>query len=126
MKRPLFQVAALYAAGILLADSQFLFNTFAVAFVLLASSFCWAAWRPWLLCLLFVLAGWINFTQRTIVLSRTMCARSLVKILIVSVRGRLRDTPQHHIHQRTRKGIENSTALLELSAISFDQQNWKR
>ena len=87
MKRPLIPVALLYVFGLLLAPLPVpLLPLFAVAFTLLLLSLAWSRARPALLCVLIILAGWINLAQRTAILSpidlRTQLTNSVASITV--------------------------------------------
>lgn len=126
-KRPLILVALLYVAGILLARLPApLTVLFALSFVLLLVAFAWARGRPVLLCLLILLAGWINLNRCTTVLSPNDL-RTLVreKDNLVVVRGVLPETPQRRTRREKDKEIQTTTAQLEVSAIQINNEGWQ-
>ncbi len=97
MNRPLVSVVMVYAAGLLIG--QFLQVTFlvlfAAAFLLLVPAFFLEKLRPYLLWLLLVLTGWINFALHTQIIS----PRDLRTVLgsepaLVTMRGELAETPR--------------------------------
>ncbi|MDB6016841.1 MAG: ComEC/Rec2-related protein [Pedosphaera sp.] len=127
MKRPLVFVTLLYVAGILLARwMPPLPLLFGAAFALLLPALCWTRARPVLLCLLCVLAGWINLAQRVAILSPNDL-RNLVSPAgnIVTVRGRLLETPQRRSHIKDGRLIESTLAQLEVTDLSFEGHPWQ-
>src|SRR5690348_6147220 len=127
MKRPLILVAWFYVAGILLGHLPVpLMALFPPAFVLLAMAFAWARARPFLLCALIVLAGWINFVQCTAVLS----PHDLRKLVqpegdLVVVRGVLRETPQRRTRREKDKEIQTTTSQLDVTGIRLNRESWQ-
>src|SRR5580704_4077756 len=121
MKRPLIPVALFYVAGILLAALPVsLAALFIVAFALLMIFAVWPAVRTVVLCVLVILAGWINLAQRTAILSphdlRSIVGDSETK---ASVRGVLHETPSHHVHVSHRERYTNTIAQMDVLEIKF-------
>ena len=129
MKRPLIPVALLYVFGLLLAPLPVpLLPLFAVAFTLLLLSLAWSRARPALLCVLIILAGWINLAQRTAILSpidlRTQLTNSVASI---TVRGQLHETPYRRVYHDEQKNrdVWTSMARLDVSAIRIADAEWQ-
>ena len=127
MNRPLIPVALLYVAGILLAALPVpLIPLFVVAFIVLNVFFAWPRARRFSLAALIILTGWINFAQRTAVLSphdlRTVVPSDEA---IASVRGVLRETPSHRIHESRDRAYSTSRAQFEVREIQFDRRGWQ-
>ncbi|MDB6022710.1 MAG: ComEC/Rec2-related protein [Pedosphaera sp.] len=127
MKRPLIAVALLYVGGILLAGLPMpLVPLFVSAFVLAFLFFVWTAARRILLCALIVLTGWINLAQRTTVLS----PNDLRTILphpeeILTIRGKLSETPYHRVHEAKDKEVWSSMVRIETTAIRLGEGEWQ-
>ncbi len=127
MKRPLFGVAIFYVAGVVLgwlapAPLNVLFTA---AFVLLAPAFLWPRGRPVLLAVLLVLAGWINFTRLTTVLSPhdLRVIAPLGETRMVRLRGMIHGALQRRIHyDKFGQPYHTTTAQLDVSGLAFQDQ----
>src|ERR1700722_2405060 len=127
MKRPLIPVALLYVAGILLAALPIpLVPLIIVAFAFIGLFVAWPAARPISLAALILLTGWINLTRSTVVLSPNDL-RTIVPANenIASVRGVLRDTPSHRIHNSPSGPYFISTAQIEIRELRLEQRDWQ-
>ncbi len=129
MKRPLIPVALLYVLGLLLAPLLVpLVLLFVIAFVLLFLALAWTQARPVLLCLLLVLAGWINLAQRTAILSPIDLRTQLLKSQAdITVRGVLPETPYRRVYhdEQKNKDVWTSMARLDVSAFRTPDQDWQ-
>ncbi len=130
MKQPLMPAAVLYASGILAGAwipahlPPWLLA--GAGFGLAALAIAWGRARPWLLCLLAVLAGWTNLALRTTVVAPNDLRRILTdQPAIVSVRGVLLETPAPRPHQRREKEYWRTTAQVEVTALSTNHQPWQ-
>src|SRR5689334_13788554 len=120
MKRPLVTVALFYAAGVLLGEYwplplAWLFAlSLGIALVLMLRS----SMRPRFLALLTVFAGWTNQVTRTAVIS-PYDLRSLIgsNAEIVTLRGRLCETPDQRVYERRGEESWRTLARLEISAL---------
>src|SRR5688500_13260765 len=100
MKRPLTTVALLYAGGLLLGDNFHLplLSLFVLAFALLVVGIF--SGRNLLLCAVVILAGWINFSSRTEILSPHDLRKQIGnRIEYVSLRGKLCETPSFRVFE---------------------------
>ena len=127
MKRPLIPVALLYVAGILLAALPVpLVPLFVVAVILLNVFIAWPAARRFSLAALIILTGWINLVQRDTVLS-PQDLRTIVPSdeAIASVRGVLRETPSHRIHESGKRIYSTSLAQFDVREIQLGDRDWQ-
>jgi competence protein ComEC len=127
VKRPLVAVVSFYAIGLLLAG-VFHFPPgalFAVGFVVLLPTLVVKKFRPWLICPLLVLTGWVNLASRTAVVSPNDL-RALLgpEPALVAVRGTLLETPHVKIIQYDDQPYEHSLARIEIAEICRDE-NWQ-
>lgn len=127
MKRPFVPVVSCYVIGLLLGNlfEPPLVALFAVSFVVLVLVF--AKLRPFLLWPLLVLVGWTNFVSRTAVVSPNDLRPVMGnQARIVTVRGRLVETPSTRIFTRDKKQAERSTARVRVSGVrGFGNGNWR-
>src|SRR5512134_3879772 len=121
MKRPLVPVALCYAAGLLLAEAfqHPLFIPFTAAFALLVASLAWSRARSWLLWPLLVATGWTNLASRTAVVS----PHDLREIIgdsaeVVTLRGKLAETPSLRIYERDAQQSLRSLAELDVTGLN--------
>jgi len=128
MKRPLVAVVLCYAVGLLLAEifRLPLSALFAITFVILAFALVVGKLRPWLIWLLIALVGWTNLVSRTAIVSPNDL-RSLLgnKAAIVTVRGKLLETPRLRIFQRDGEEAESTLAQVQVTALRRGT-NWQR
>ena len=129
MKRPLIPVALFYLAGLLLAGFPVpLPALFVIAFALVFLTLFWPRIRLVSLCALIVLAGWINLAQRTAVLSpvdlRIIAGEHDA---LVSIRGRLRETPYLRVYRDEQRNVDVWTAIAQVDAseIRFGGGEWQ-
>lgn len=120
MKRPLVPVALCYAAGLLLAEAfqPPLLILYSGAFVLLGLSLAWSRARPWLLWPLLAAIGWTNLVTRTAVVS----PHDLREVMgdsaeIVTLRGRLTETPDLRIFLRDEQESFRTMAQVNVSGV---------
>jgi predicted membrane metal-binding protein len=127
MKRPLAIVAFLYAAGILLARfSVPLPVLYGIAFLLLILAFILSRWRLYLLCPVLVLAGWINLAQKEAILSpHDIRKLAGANEAIVTIRGKLSETPYHRLHKENDQDVWTSMARVELTGLQFNRGDWQ-
>ena len=128
MKRPLTLVALLYVIGILLAGLHvslpLLFTASLFLLVVLAAA--WTRKRLLFLCPLILLLGWINLARKEAILSPDH-----VRILagtntsLVTVRGKLCESPQHRVHKEDGKDVWSSMVKIDLEAIQFNKKSWQ-
>ncbi len=101
-------------------------NYLYIAFALLFLFPIWANARRVLVCALVVLTGWINLAQRTAILSpddlRTCYGDTHES---TTVRGVLRETPYHRVHEKKGEDTWNSMVQIEVSEIRIKNQNWQ-
>src|SRR5262245_26002651 len=127
MRRPLFGVALLYAAGILIAE----FVT-VPPFVLLGLGLAVALFalvltpiRLHVLCLLIVLAGSANLALRKAVISPSDL-RNVVgsQTQLATVRGKLLETPTLRVYDCGEKEPWRTLARLEVDSFKSNQSEW--
>ncbi|MBU6409592.1 MAG: ComEC/Rec2 family competence protein, partial [Verrucomicrobia bacterium] len=120
MKRPFLSVASFYAVGILAGSllAVPLLTLFAASFAVLAFALLFARFRPLLLALLLLFAGWTNLRLRTAVLAPDDLRHLLgPRPEIVTLRGALIQSPRVTILQRRDRDIERSLALVRVAKI---------
>ncbi len=128
MKRPLLIPGLLYVAGILLGRllSVPLLPLLAASLTLAIAALSWSRLRPWLLYALVLLAGWTNFTRHITVLSPHDLRNVLREpFQIVTIRGRLCDTPSLRVYQLGEKESWRTLAQVEVTALCPNRQNWQ-
>jgi competence protein ComEC len=128
MRRPLFIVALLYVAGVLGAR----FISLAPPLLLTASlglaalAVAWGRARAILLCPLVLLTGWTNLTLHTAVLSPNDLRRVIgSQPDIVTLRGRLRETPYLRVFEQGEKESWRALAQLEVTALCPNRKSWR-
>ncbi|HVU06928.1 MAG TPA: ComEC/Rec2 family competence protein [Verrucomicrobiae bacterium] len=126
MKRPLAAVVSCYAAGLFLGNffTPPLAALFSVSFLMLALAVLLEKFRPHLLCVLLMSAGWTNLVFHTAILSPNDL-RNLIgdETKIASVRGILTRTPQIKITERRGETSERSATQVQVSEIRLEK-NW--
>jgi competence protein ComEC len=128
MKHPLLIPGLLYVAGIL---GAWLFSTpllplLVVSLALAIAAVVFARLRPWLLYALVPLTGWANFTWHTSVISPHDLRRLLGdQFALVTVRGRLCDTPSLRVYQQGEKESWRTLAQIEVTALCTNQERWQ-
>jgi predicted membrane metal-binding protein len=125
--RPLIAVALLYICGILLAGLPIpLFPLFILSFALLFLFAIWVNARRALLCALIVLTGWINLAHRTAILAPDDLQTSFGDAHeLVTIRGLLRETPYHRVHEKKGEEAWSSMAQIEVSEFCIDKKVWQ-
>ena len=128
MKRPLVGVTLVYTGGLLLADSfqPPLAILFAISLGLAALAVCLAKARPWLLWPLLLFAGWTNLVWRTVPVSpRDLRLIQGETAQLVTVRGKLRETPGYRIYVRDEKESVRSMAQLQVTDLQSRAAAWR-
>jgi ComEC/Rec2-related protein len=121
MKRPLVSVVVAYAAGLLLGNylQLPLPVLFAAAFLVIVLVLVLDKFRPALLCLLLVLAGWTNLSFRATVFSpndlRNVLSREPEQVI---VRGKLAETPTQRVYLQDETESWRTLALVNVSAVA--------
>lgn len=120
MRRPLVNVALLYAVGLLFAEkvqpSLFSFIVFGFALALLA--LCWPRARNWLLIPLIIVAGWANLVSRTVVLSPIdLRVQLTTDPTDTAVRGKLVATPSVRMFMRDEQESFRTLAIVEVTEL---------
>src|SRR5688572_23495398 len=103
MKRPLLTVALLFTGGIVLAEFVAAppGAPFVVAALSLALAAAWPRGRPWLLCGALVLAGWVNASLRSAILSpHDLRALAGGQPQLATLRGRIAEPPVERVFER--------------------------
>ncbi|MEJ0088911.1 MAG: ComEC/Rec2 family competence protein [Limisphaerales bacterium] len=120
MKYPLVAVVICYAAGLLVADSYRppLTVLFASSFLILAAALFLKKFRPLLIWLLLVLAGWTNLAVHQAVISPNDL-RTLVgnETALVTLRGMLAETPSLRIYEHDGEKAERTLVQLHVSEL---------
>ena len=131
MKRPLLIVALLYGGGVLLGDwlpDQILPSSW-IAMGSVAGLLClaWARARKALLGMVLVLAGAANQSSRTAVVAPDDL-RVLFKneATIVTLRGRLTETPYHRVYDHEGESSTRTLAELRVEAAGQQRTGWQR
>ncbi|MBI5383705.1 MAG: ComEC/Rec2 family competence protein [Verrucomicrobia bacterium] len=128
MKRPLLPVALLLAAGIVLANfvEVSLLPLFAAAWLLSTLALAWPRMRTLLLVPAVFLAGWVNLTWRTAVLS-PCDLRVLVgeQAALVTLRGVIGGTPSQRVTLRDEEEVWRTLVTLEVTELRVGQQPWQ-
>jgi competence protein ComEC len=128
MKRPLLWPAILYAAGILAAAviPLPLWPLLAAGLVFATIALLWARLRPTLLYPLILLAGLANYTLHSAALSPHDLRRVLKSDPdLVTVRGRLRESPTFSSYQRGEKPTWRTQARIHVSALRPNNGSWQ-
>jgi competence protein ComEC len=128
MKRPLVLVGLLYIAGVLageflpLPPCLLLFASLAVALAALA----WGKARARLLYPLVLLAAWTNVVLQTAIISPHDVRQVLSEQPeIVTVRGRLRETPVVHTHDNNGRMTWRTLAQLQVAGLQPNHKGWQ-
>jgi competence protein ComEC len=127
MNRPFVAVVLFYAVGLLMAQwvQAPLAVLFSISFFILAAVITFKILRPFLLCALLVLAGWTNLIFHTAIISpndlRTLIGNEPA---IVTMRGKLAETPRIKIIERDGQETEHSLAEVKVTEICRDE-NWQ-
>jgi len=127
MKRPLVAVVSCYVIGLLLAAfvKTPLAALFAASFLVLVLAVVLKKLRRWAIWPLLALVGWTNLASRTAVLSPHDLRALLGKdAAIVTVRGKLVETPHIKIVERDDQEIEHSVAQVRVTGLRQDD-NWQ-
>ena len=128
MKRPLVPVALLYSCGLLLAAALRLPFWIPLSLGLLLAGLTLVARRPrpWCLAALLVAAGWANLSWRTAVISPDDLRVLLGDTpRLVTVQGRLLETPSDRIYVRDEKEFWRSLARVEITRLKEEGQTWQ-
>ncbi|HWI59729.1 MAG TPA: ComEC/Rec2 family competence protein, partial [Bacillota bacterium] len=128
MKRPLVAVALCYGGGLLMAEwiQPPLGLLFALALSLAAGALFWSKGRGWLVWPLLVFTGWTNLVWHTgIVSPHDLRITQTNSAELVTVRGRLPETPSQRIFVQDEKESTRSLAQLEVSHLLHKGTQWQ-
>lgn len=128
MKRPLVNVALLYACGILLARGVSIpvAPAFALAGCLAVSSLCFHRAWPWILGAFLVVSGAVNLAWHTAILSPHDLRRLLpAQQILVSIRGRLAESPSERVFERNGQSYWRTMAVIDVDQIEYPNQ-WQK
>ena len=128
MTRPLASVALAYAGGLLLGDwlQPPWWLLCAVSLALAALVLICGPWRKWLLWPLVILAGWTNLVCRTAILSpHDLRVSQRESAEIVTIRGRLCETPDQRIYIRDELEISRCLAQVDVAEILRQSAQWQ-
>jgi competence protein ComEC len=121
MRRPLLWVACFYAAGVLIGNALEppLPWLYAAAGTTTLAALARARLRPHLLALLVFLVGWSGMVSRTAVLAPHDLRRLVAgEAELVTVHGRLRETPSCRLYQRQAGESTNTLAEVEVESLN--------
>src|SRR5580692_4439168 len=127
MKRPFAPVVSFYAVGLLLAAffKPPLAALFAASFLVLILVLAVRKFRPFLLCVLLVMAGWTNLVFHTAIISPNDLRRLVGDVTqIATVRGTLIQTPQIKISEHNGDEKEHSLAQMRVKEILMGE-GWR-
>ncbi len=128
MKRPLVPVALVYVGGILVACLIPVppLLLLIVSLSLAALTLAWPRGRLIGLGALIFLTGWTNHTLRTAILSPHDLRRVLgEEPEILTVRGKLRETPTQRVYERNQEESWRTMARIEVTALRRKHQPWQ-
>lgn len=128
MKRPLVGATLAYAGGLLLAEflQPPLALLFAISLGLAAAALGLAGARPWLIWPLLVFAGWTNLVCRTVPISpHDLRLIQGEAAQLVTLRGRLCETPGHRIYVRDEEETVRSIAQVRVSHLVCRGADWR-
>jgi ComEC/Rec2-related protein len=128
MTRPLASVALAYAGGLLLGNwLQPPWGLLcAVALGLAALAIIWGSRRKWLLWPLVILAGWTNLVCRTAILSPyDLRVSQRESVEIVTIHGRLCETPDQRIYIRDEQEVSRCLAQVDVTEILRQSAHWR-
>ena len=128
VKRPFVLVALSYVAGVLAAD----WISFPVAGLCILTldvallTLIWARQRALLLLPLIFLAGAVNLTLHTVLLSpHDLRAILETRSEFVSLRGELSETPYHRIYDHNSEPVHRSFAQVDVHAVKLKNESWR-
>jgi competence protein ComEC len=127
MKRPLLPVALCYVGGLLLAEAVQppLVYLFGISLALALGAICFTRARGWLLWPLIVFVGWTNLVQHTSILApHDLRNIAGAEPLLVTVRGRLPETPDQRQQERNGEIFARTLAELRVTAIATNN-HWQ-
>jgi ComEC/Rec2-related protein len=128
MKRPFVAVVSFYALGLLFAEIFKLSPAalLAVSFLVLVLFFALKKSRPYLLCVLLLLAGWTNLILHTSVISPNDLRRLIGhEPEIATVRGTMLQMPQIKISEHRGGEIPHSLTQLRVTEIQEEEGDWE-
>ncbi|HEY0549209.1 MAG TPA: ComEC/Rec2 family competence protein, partial [Verrucomicrobiae bacterium] len=129
MKQPLVAVALCYGAGVILGHffEAPLLATFIVALGLALVAIFLTLARPWLIPLLLFLFGWLNMSAREAIVS-PWDLRSVIykQAQLLTVRGRLAESPAERVITRNDAEAYHTRAEIEVSEIRLPHGDWQR
>src|SRR5436190_129256 len=128
MKQPLVAVALCYGAGVILGHfiEVPLLATFIVALVLALAAIFLTIVRPLLLPPLLFLFGWLNMSSREAIIS-PCDLRSVVhdQPQLVTVRGRLAESPSQRVIARVEAEAFHTRAEIEVNEVRLSRSAWQ-
>ena len=124
---PLVIPTLLLVAGILLGNrwNLPLPCLFGASFLLLVVSLAWTRGRTWCLGALCVCAGWTNQVFHTAVLAPDDLRNSFQESALVTLRGRLVETPYQRVFDRGEEEVWRTLAVVDVSAVQRERQAWQ-
>ena len=127
MMHPLVMPTLLLVAGILLGNrwSLPLPWLFGASFLLLVASLAGTRGRTWCLGALCVCVGWTNQAFHTAILAPDDLRLSFHESALVTLRGRLVETPYQKIFDRGAEEVWRTLAAVDVSAVQRDRQAWQ-
>src|ERR1051325_896107 len=128
MKQPLVPVALLYGAGVLLGHfiEAPLNAAFIAVFIITFAALWQEKLRAWLLPASIFFFGWLNMTARTTILSPyDLRALWQDRVELVSLRGRIVESPSQRISLRNGNESSHTLAAIEASAIQSRKEEWR-
>ena len=119
MRRPLLTVALLYLGGVWLGDyvRAPLVLLFGASFGAGISAFVWKTARPLLLVPFLIFTGWTNLAWRTAVLAPDDLRTLLGGVELVTVRGRLIETPTQRIYEQNDQVVQHTLAKIGATSL---------
>ena len=127
MRRPAAGIVLMYAAGILchntIIEIDYLYFLSTLLFAVFIIS---APLRRTTLCILLFFCGWINISQREVILSKSD-ARTLLddSSHIARVEGVLKTSPKTKPYESRGRSGENSSCIVSLSRINLEDKGWQ-
>jgi len=127
MKRPLVGVTLVYVAGLMLGEcfQPSLAILFALSLALAMAALCLAAARPWLIWPLLLFTGWTNMVWHTAPVSpHDLRLTQGENAQLVTLRGRLCETPGYRVYVRDEEETVRSIAQVRVSHLQCRGAGW--
>lgn len=126
MKRPLVMPTLVYAGGVLLGDSLPLALPWLLGATLLLAlaTLRWPRGASWWLWPLLLGAGWTNQVRHTALLSPHDLRHQFHAPALVTVRGRLTETPYQRVYEHDEVEAWRTIAQVEVRAVQPQNQPW--